>query len=147
MREPFFEVGITWLELLNRSVIEFLQPQEQLIVDMMKAARNESIFNLVVAGPTAKQKGELFRSKFDPAMPPTGSTLGLKNCSSSVSNLNGNPYAAFHAHSPYKSGANWGPNMLPSNIQKRHRRKQNMSSVASSMVLKSKLIRLRFHFY
>ena len=45
----------------------------------------ENIFNSVLPDPSNPLKGALHRSKFNPRIAPTGTTLGLKNTSAVVS--------------------------------------------------------------
>lgn len=48
----------------------------------------ESIFEAVKPDPQAVLRPKRYKSRFNPLMPPTGSTLGLKNCSMQVNFYN-----------------------------------------------------------
>lgn len=74
---------------------------------MMMYEHEESIYNLIPPEEVKFKKGRKYKSKYDPKLPPTGSTFGNHTTNRQVGNLNGDyqPHGGKHTG---KSGTKWG---------------------------------------
>lgn len=74
---------------------------------MMMYENEESIYNLIPPEEMKIQKGKRYKSKFDPNLPPTGSTFCNHTTTKTVGNLNGDfqPQGGKHTG---KSATKWG---------------------------------------